>query len=417
MATVNFIIKGKKELSTIYVRVKDGRQSDFTISTDILINPIYWSSTKGAIKQTAQFKEKLIFANKLNQLHDSIIESIQIEKVNSRRLTDDWLKHCIDIFHNRVMDQSNEFIFLMEQKKLSLSERINKASPLTIKCYATTIQRLKKYEAYKNKTLHIQDIDLTFHTDYIHYANKVLGLSINSIGKDLRQIKTVCFDAKDRGLTINEQALSKRFNSPSEKTDFVTLTEKEIDLIKGFTGSDYLENARDWLIIGCWTGCRIKDLIQLDKSNILTHAKGEKFIRYTQNKTGKTVDLPLHPQVIEILNRLNGFPREISDVKFNVYIKKVCEKVGITNEVYGSKQNEETRLKETGFFPKYQLVRSHTCRRSFATNHYNKLPNKIIMAVTGHSTERQFLEYIGEQENTHMNEFIEVWDNNKTTSI
>lgn len=410
MATVNYIIRGKATISTIYVRVRDGRQTDLTASTDILINPIYWSTKKGDVKQTAEFKEKLIFVNKLKGLQSLLIDCIQIEKMNGRLLTQDWLKHSIDIFHNRVKDQSNEFIFLFEQKKLSLSDRINKVSIHTIKCYSTTIQRLKKFEGYKNKTLHIQDIDLTFHSEYVDYCKKVLGLSVNSISKDIKQIKTVCFDAKDRGLNVNEQALSKRFNAPTEKTEFVTLTEKEINLIKGFTGPDYLENARDWLIIGCWTGCRIKDLIQLNNTKVLTSKEGKEYIRYTQNKTDRTVDIPLHPQVIEILGRLKGFPREISDVKFNVYIKEVCKRVGITNEVQGSKANEETRLKETGIFPKYQLIRSHTCRRSFATNHYNKLPNKVIMAVTGHTTERQFLEYIGEQENSHMNEFIDVWD-------
>jgi len=408
MATVNFIIRGKNVLSTIYARVKDGRTIDLTTTTDLLINPLYWSKRKGEVKQSSEFKEKLNLTNKLEDLRTLLLDNIQAEKLNGKELTSDWLKSMIDIFHKRVKDQSLEFIYLM-QKKESLSERINKPSPLTLKCYNTTIKRLEKFEEHKNQTLYIKDIDLTFHSDYVNFASKVLGLSINSIGKDLRQIKTVCFDAKDRGIQINEQAISKRFNSPSEKTDFVTLTEIEIIKIKNFTGPNYLCNARDWLIIGCWTGCRVKDLIELTSHKILKNIDGKDFIRYTQNKTKKTVDIPLHPHVIEIIERLQGFPREISDVKFNFYIKEVCKRVGITNQVYGSKQNKETGLKETGMFPKSELIRSHTCRRSFATNHYNKLPNKVIMAVTGHSTEKQFLEYIGEQENTHLNEFIDVW--------
>jgi integrase len=409
MATVNFIIRGKNVLSTIYARVKDGRTIDLTTTTDLLINPLYWSKRKGEVKQSSEFKEKLNLTNKLEDLRTLLLDNIQAEKLNGKELTSDWLKSMIDIFHKRVKDQSLEFIYLMQQKKESLSERINKPSPLTLKCYNTTIKRLEKFEEHKNQTLYIKDIDLTFHSDYVNFASKVLGLSINSIGKDLRQIKTVCFDAKDRGIQINEQAISKRFNSPSEKTDFVTLTEIEIIKIKNFTGPNYLCNARDWLIIGCWTGCRVKDLIELTSHKILKNIDGKDFIRYTQNKTKKTVDIPLHPHVIEIIERLQGFPREISDVKFNFYIKEVCKRVGITNQVYGSKQNKETGLKETGMFPKSELIRSHTCRRSFATNHYNKLPNKVIMAVTGHSTEKQFLEYIGEQENTHLNEFIDVW--------
>lgn len=42
----------------------------------------------------------------------------------------------------------------------------------------------------------------------------------------------------------------------------------------------------------------------------------------------------------------------------------------------------------------YKLVSSHICRRSFASNLYGELPNMVIMAITGHQTEAQFLKYI-----------------------
>jgi integrase len=100
-------------------------------------------------------------------------------------------------------------------------------------------------------------------------------------------------------------------------------------------------------------------------------------------------------------------------VKFNEYIKEVCLKVGLTDEVKGTKQNKKTHLKETGIFQKWELIRSHTCRRSFATNHYNKLSNKIIMAVTGHATEKMLLNYIGETENDHLEDFLSAWSNDK----
>ena len=65
-------------------------------------------------------------------------------------------------------------------------------------------------------------------------------------------------------------------------------------------------------------------------------------------------------------------------------------------------------------FQKWELIRSHTCRRSFATNHYNKLPNKLIMAVTGHTTEKMLLSYIGEIENDHLEDYYSLWENSKT---
>ena len=45
--------------------------------------------------------------------------------------------------------------------------------------------------------------------------------------------------------------------------------------------------------------------------------------------------------------------------------------------------------------PKYQLVSSHTARRSFATNAYKAgVPTIAIMKITGHKLESTFLKYI-----------------------
>jgi integrase len=113
---------------------------------------------------------------------------------------------------------------------------------------------------------------------------------------------------------------------------------------------------------------------------------------------------------MEILERLGNFPRPISDQRFNEWMKIVCRESGLIQEVHGTRQNPTTHKKEMGTFQKWELIRSHTCRRSFATNHYNKLPNKLIMAVTGHATEKMLLNYIGETENTHLTDFLSVWN-------
>ena len=47
-----------------------------------------------------------------------------------------------------------------------------------------------------------------------------------------------------------------------------------------------------------------------------------------------------------------------------------------------------------GVYPKYKLISSHTMRRSFASNLYGKVPTIVIMAITGHTTEKSFLTYI-----------------------
>ena len=421
MATIKFRLQSKKEISNIYVRVRDGKNTDIETPTGFTINANLWSETKGEPLQKANNPEKLNLKVQLEKLKTKIIESLNTDKGSGTPINKEWLIDVIAKFKNPLLEQKTEYLKdLIEAYQTEMKTKINPKtgkpiSHLTIKSFSTTLMRLKKFEEYKNKRFSISDVDLTFKNEFVKYESEKLLISQNSISKDIRQIKTVCLDANDKGYSISEQLRSRKFYIKEEQTAFVTITESEIELIKkcDLKKVNYLENARDWLIIGCWTGCRVNDLMQLTNDNIQITTKGQKFIRYTQSKTNKQVDIPIHSDVNEILERLGGFPRPISDQRFNEWIKKVCFESGLVQEVYGSRQNPTTHRKEVGTFQKWELVRSHSCRRSFATNHYNKLPNKLIMAVTGHATEKMLLNYIGETENDHLDDFLSVWNTPK----
>jgi integrase len=122
--------------------------------------------------------------------------------------------------------------------------------------------------------------------------------------------------------------------------------------------------------------------------------------------------VPLHPKIIEILKKRNGkFPYAISDQKYNDYIKVVCELAEITQTIQGSKKIEikndqgdkenetdsESKMyrKVSKEYRKCDLVSSHIGRRSFASNFYGTIPTTYLIYVTGHSSEVQFLNYIG----------------------
>jgi len=440
MATIKYFLKGKGESVSIYVRVREGRTIDLTKSTGFKIKSEYWNNKNGKPKQTASNKngkpkqtasnkngkpkqiasnkEKLNLIGNLNEMETFLYSAIN-EEINTSVFNSAWLAKKIELFHNPSLGtEALTLINVLELYKEELKTKINPKtqrpiSRITIKGYNTTISRLKRYFEL-NPMIELKKVDLSFHSDYSKFASNKMNLSINSIGTDLRKIKTSCLDLRDKGHEINRQVESRKFNAPSEKTLFTTLNELELKAIhKVDLKQNYLQNARDWLLIGCWTGCRVSDLMKLTNDNVMITAKGQKFIRYTQSKTDKQVDIPMHPVVEEITNRLKGFPRAITDVNLNKYIKEVCELAKINELIEGTRQNPKTHRKETGLFPKYQLIRSHTMRRSFATNHYNKLSNKIIMRVTGHSTETMLLNYIGETETDHLDDFMNVWSNDK----
>ena len=67
--------------------------------------------------------------------------------------------------------------------------------------------------------------------------------------------------------------------------------------------------------------------------------------------------------------------------------------------------------KQYGEFPKWQLVSSHICRRSFATNAYGTVLTLTIMKITGHKSEQVFLNYIKTTPKEYAYELRRSWDN------
>jgi integrase len=408
MATTSFYLRGNKKEKTIYVRFRNGISVDLKTSTPFRINKEYWDKRKGIISLKADFIEREHISRGLDEIRNNIRISV-MKNSKDFEYNLEWLK--LMTHENSDENKTNseiEVIELLKMHKQQLIKKNENISPGTLRNYNTTISRLKKWQESNNKKLFASELSLLFHSDYIDFCRQNLKLSLNSIGKDIRNIKAACSIGEELDFTINTNVRSRKFKAPIEKTIFTTLSVEEINVIYQQELPNYLSNARDWLIIGCWVGARVEDLLNLNTDTKLQH--GDKSVlKYTQSKTGKPVMVPLHKQVEEILNKNNGFPRKISSVKFNEYIKLVCKLAELNKLTIGKLRDPETKEYKEGLFPKWKLITSHICRRSFATNHYNTLPNKVIMAVTGHATEKMLLQYIGELEVDHIDKFFEAW--------
>ena len=137
-----------------------------------------------------------------------------------------------------------------------------------------------------------------------------------------------------------------------------------------------------------------------------------------QIKTKKLVQIPIHFEVQEILNKRGGeFPPtfantiDSSKAMFNLYLKQLCKISKINTVVNGNKFDSDTKRYINSEYPKHELVSSHICRRSFASNFYgNRLfPTPILMNITAHSTEKMFLEYIGKKPIDYSLQLAKIW--------
>ncbi|QKJ62305.1 phage integrase SAM-like domain-containing protein [Flavobacterium sp. M31R6] len=410
MASFKFFTKGNGNLSTIYVRFYHGRKIDITKSTSLLINPKFWNNTKGVVKQISEFSDKINFQKKLSDLENAIIDNFNNDYANGIIINAEWLEVQLNKHLNRKeITDLNYFINYAENylKKLPSTKRhdgkmgVTKATITKIK---TVIKKVTDYEKHFKKKLLLTDINLKFHENFIYYLHDIEKLNFNTVGKYIQFVKTIVYDAKNHDLNINHEIEKKEFKQIREKTTFVTLSENEIDLIfnKDFSDKPSLDNARNWLIIGVWTGARAGDLLNFTDKKI-----NNNFIEYVAQKTQQKIVIPMHWQVKAILEKCNGLPHKISTQKYNDYIKLVCQEVGLNELIEGSKSvdinnKENSKIKKPKIFrkqkdiyKKWELVSTHIARRSFATNHYGKLPTPVLMSATGHTTEKMFLAYIG----------------------
>lgn len=412
---IQFLVaKGKKEHSNIYVRVNDGKRYDKKVKTDIFVKFGNWSQSKQQLKNTSDTIEKDQINDTLRKIETYLLQQYNIDTIEQKYIGDTWLKEKINTFFGRADANELYKIYYVDWVQKFIDEspkRLYRGEPVkkrTIQHYITTKYKLDNYEKHFNTKLRFQDIGLEFYRNFVFYCQQIEKLNNNTIGGYVTNVKKWCKIIEIEGLPINPQYKHSEFASISNKTKDIYLTNDEIDKIfnHDFSHSERLDNTRDNFIIGLRTGLRVGDFLRLKQTDIV----GE-FIEITTSKTDFEVVIPMHQQIKDTLQKRNGnFPRQITDVKFNEYVKDVCKEVGFTEMVEGAKMinkkdekdffaksnvelKNKTR-KQYGIFPKHELVSSHICRRSFASNLYGKLPNMTIMAITGHTTENQFLKYI-----------------------
>lgn len=409
MATGKFRTKTDNDWNTIYYRLKESKVFDIECSIGIQIPNQRWSHSKQEVLPTPDFDFKEINL-KIRELDLYIRKEYGNATINSEIVNTAWLKQKINFFFNKVTDniEVNASVFFtnfiesfIEDSKTKKTRKNTLIKPRTIQHYNTTLKKILAFEEQERTKIKLTDITITFHTKFIDFLETKQKLNPNTIGGYIDDIKLFCNNAEKKDFVISKEFKLTEFHSPTNKTNDPYLKEEEINLIYNQVfEQDYLDNARDWFIVGLRTGLRISDFLKLTTENI-----EDGFIFKKTLKTDYPVIIPIHEQVENILAKRNGaFPRSISDQKFNDYIKIICEKAGFTEVVDGAKltkvivkengKKKTLHRKQFGKFPKHELISSHICRRSFATNLYGKIDTLTIMKITGHSTESQFLGYI-----------------------
>ncbi|MFV0566212.1 MAG: tyrosine-type recombinase/integrase [Flavobacteriaceae bacterium] len=292
----------------------------------------------------------------------------------------------------------NEFIEVNKSTKV----------PRTIKSYVTTFNFLKDFEETIGYKLSFESIDNLFFEKLQDYTFVERQNKNSYLAFIVKVLKTFLNWTIEREYHNNLKY--KKFKAKEDEIEVIYLTMDELMSLFNYEfKSERLSHVRDVYCFGCFTGLRFSDIKALRLSNVF-----KDYIKINIQKT-KTKDhkVPLNQFASQILNRYKNTIYEplpvISGQKFNKYIKETCEIVGIDTPTTITRYIGQKRIDKT--VPKYELITSHTARKTFVTNSLILgMKEMVVRNITGHKKEDSFRKYVKIAEDFKSQEMENTWN-------
>lgn len=374
MKTYTFVFKDAKQVSLLYLVLRENGKRE-KISLQLKEDPATFD------------KENYLFT-KANPYHKTLNARLNFIKsklellVREAEVTNDTLlqfraKVIAAINVNAPVKEDKGDVLFLDYFQKWATEETTKSKYNRYKIY--TYNLLSEY--FGNKRPSFDDINYAFCEDFIEWMS-ARGLCANTRGSHVKFVKAAMNEAYKTKLHKNEEF--RAFRKETEQVDAIYLTNEEVTKVAQLPLCGSYGLARDIFILGCHTGMRFSDYSKLSINDISNGV-----IHVITQKCKTPVDIPAHPRVLEILNKYGGVMPKISGQKFNAYIKIVCKEAGINESILVRRSGKHVR------YEKWELVSSHTARRTGLTNMYKAgIPIYRCMMISGHKTEQVFLTYL-----------------------
>lgn len=367
-------------------------------STKISVLPKWWDVKKQEIKAVLAEPNYPQLNDNLKALREKAKEVYTGLDATNNKITPELLKKKLDAATGRVETPFSDFWSFLDFFIKEAPKRINpdtglRLSPRIVQRYNTTHKILQEFqkEEFKNQSITFDALDKTFFDKFREYlTSEIKNCTANTVAKHFETLKSFLYAAESYDVKVNQALKLKGVATATRKETFdIYLNKNDLKKLHDAELTDSLDRARDLLLLSCYTGLRFNDWSQI---NTASFKDGN--MELFQYKTGGKVTIPLKSEVLEIFSKYGGkAPDVISNQKFNDYIKTACERAKITENVQGVVTKSGKRIVER--YKKYEMVSSHTGRRSFAINEYiDGMPVQTIMAITGHKSVKTFMAYL-----------------------
>jgi integrase len=387
------------------------------VSTPFKCLPSHWNPDKYRVRNVADALDKDQINAYLSNLEKAVVQILADLRSHGIALTQEVVRSRVEAYMNPVVEENKPrdliaFIKWYIDTSPTRLVRGSKAragrfiSPDTIRRYKTTLNGLEAFAKRYPRTLDFDNIDAGFYKSFTAWLT-ARNYATNNVSKYVENVKGFMSAAVDEGLTSN--MAFRKFANLREEAENIYLTETELSKIYELDLSDCavgMSIVRDLFIFAAWTGLRFSDFSTLQPEHLKRDENNNMYLELRQRKTGGRVQIPVvHEVVTTLLKKYdNCLPAGLSNQRTNDYLKEICKKAGINDRVlkHMTKGGKSVVKTSDGYssgisagVEKWELVTSHTARRSFATNMFKRgMPTLLIMKLTGHKKESEFLKYI-----------------------
>ena len=282
-------------------------------------------------------------------------------------------------------------------------EKAGNLSQQTEKSDRSAMEWFCRFDKSQSSPTRFEDVNLALFERYRDYFwNLPEERTDSTIYKLLRKFKQVCLHAAaagnvELGSDVRSIRLKSHLRLSPQAMDTIALYDEELEHLAAFDwpGHESQMEARDLFIAGACTGLRVNRWPQINADNIIERDGQRMLSLFTQKGTRKKVVLPLHPMLERIGEQYNWKLPQHGPVMINRYIKEICEAAGMTQIIELARNVRGRSVVQR--YQKFELISTHTARRSFATNaHAAGIHLDDIQAMTGHSDRKTLLHYIKE---------------------
>lgn len=336
------------------------------------------------------------FFTEIVNRYKNIDEELTID-IARQRFDEEFKKIKIKDDFFRIYDE-----FIQEKENDYSGNSISKS---TKDRYDYNKRLLQDFQDYYKLKLRLGNFDDKIYNKFLKYCIEIKDHSANTVHRNVGLLKTFLYWALSKRYTYNNNFINFK-KPPKFRTDEIALNYQQVEEIYlyDFSKNKRLERVRDLFVFGCVTGMRFGNYSRISKQDI----QGD-FIRVVDLKSkSKKLSIPLNSISKAILEKYNYILPNISNQKMNEFIKEVFKEMKFTEDIKKTmKYGDELVDKKSEF---WERISSHTARRSFITiMKNNKVPDKVIMSYTGHTSLEVFNNYYRPSEEDKVNYMNEVF--------